>query len=1555
MFDEQAYLPFTAGKLPSGAWLVIAPHPDDEAFGMGGILLLAAQQGIAADVLFLTSGDKGGAEGIAAVREQEALEAARLMGIRDVLFWRLPDRSLSAYQSVIARLTEVIGSTKPGTIFFPSPVEPHPDHRAASVIAWEALRRAGFTAEPWSYEISVQGPANHLLDISQVVARKREIMAVYASQMTQNSYVDRIMGLNQGRAWSLPLEVTHAEAFFIWPKQDRPLNAMLMEFQTPKLGMDAVPDIAATVSVIIRTKNRPNLLREAIVSVATQTYRDIELVVVNDGGEDVEELVREYATSSIRRAVYEALQPGRGRSVAANTGLDLATGKYLIFLDDDDIFYPDHIASLAEALRGSGNARCAYAGVRVEYYNQGQLERTVAFNEPFDLAKLWGRNFIPIHAVLFERSLHQLGCRFDETFEILEDWDFWLQLSQRTQFVHLDKISACYRNFGESGLGNHINEDLLQRATGSVFEKWKTIWTGRQWADIILYRDAMLGQSGQLIVSLQTMLAEREAGMELVRNQLTDRGAELELARNQLSLRDVELEHKGYLLTELETARCRLREEKDSVTAWATSLQQTVDALRTSTSWRTTAPLRFVSRLIRGQYWGAWDQFRHWLRLIGRSVYRWLPARWGSPLVSTIYRLAGPLFIGFDGYELWMRERQGWPNTPPPPAITGGVLAAGMVDIASVLPLANDHPGRIAIHAHVFYPDLAPELAYHLTQVPFLFDLFVSVASDAAIVSCKQAFGKLPQLGHLTVTIVPNRGRDIAPMLCAFGAELMNYEFIAHIHSKKSLYNNGATDGWREYLLANLLGSDEQVRRIFSLLTGAEHVGFVYPQNFWRLPYMANTWLANQFMGRAWCQKLGIRYCPTGYFSFPAGSMFWARTEALRPLFDADLKLTDFLEETGQTDGTLAHCLERMLPLVTNHTGFKSAILLDTANPSWSPWRFDQYFGRTREHLKAAIDSSEVRVVIFDIFDTLITRPLLNPESTKAIVARRVGGDVGHIYLDLRAKAEANARLRAGRDVALDAIFEEFAVLSGLPSENVAQLRDLEETVECNAATPRPETIALLRYALEKGKRIILASDMYLARPTVESMLRQNGIDDWHALYLSSDTGFRKDTGETYRHILTQEDVRQNEVLVIGDNERSDFQIPCNMGINKCGHVLRPVELAKALPRLAPLVERTLLENDLDAELTLGIIVQGNFHPVFFPRFDPTALVAPSPWAIGYSVLGPLALAFVQWLAAKAAADGIERLYFLSREGQFLKTIYDLWTSKFPVGIPSDYLVLSRRTMTVSTITTLENIYTIARKHYFPNPITSFLHERYGLELNAKEIQEFWPENRPITVKYDENIDELKPLLLALEEKILAQSQNEQPGLLAYLNHMGLNNDIRCAVVDIGYSATIQDRLNRLLNRKIHGYYLATDKRAEAVSSRYEVITQGCFAHYVTPGPDAPSVYRDSFQLERLLSSDEGQIVRYQLGGSGEIWSDVRPLSDEEQQAKAPRAEIQSGAVEFVQSAIAARSNLLNDFLIPAALANDLYEAFVKNPATTENDILRKLVLDDYYCGRGLV
>jgi hypothetical protein len=319
----------------------------------------------------------------------------------------------------------------------------------------------------------------------------------------------------------------------------------------------------------------------------------------------------------------------------------------------------------------------------------------------------------------------------------------------------------------------------------------------------------------------------------------------------------------------------------------------------------------------------------------------------------------------------------------------------------------------------------------------------------------------------------------------------------------------------------------------------------------------------------------------------------------------------------------------------------------------------------------------------------------------------------------------------------------------------------------------------------------------------------------------------------------------------------------------------------------------------------------------------------------------------------------VKKLYFLSREGEFLKHVYDKWAKSAEAAPPSEYIVLSRRAVTVPMISSAEDIESIARSIYFTNSAESFFSERFGLELSTEEWsqlqnQGLFGRDQAVEVM-DGQIDHLKPMLEALTSRIFSQAATELPGLLAYLDKMGLNDEGTLALVDVGYAATIQGRLNQLLNRQVHGYYMVTDTRADGVSKRHSVAATGCFGHHLSIQSDAPPLLVKSFAMEKLLSSDQPQIIRYTTGPHGDIEPHLRRLTTEELQTQPIRAEVRKGAMKFVDDAIAARTKLYPEFEVPTALARSLYEALVEQPSETEELLLKQLVLDDYYCGRGLV
>ena len=453
--NELSYLPALESELPSGPWLVLAPHPDDETFGMGGVLLLAKKSKIDVDVIFVTDGHAADLSDskLAKKREQEAKLAGKHLGFRKVLFWREIDRKLNVSLHLIKKLSKVIETKHYATVFFPSPQEPHPDHRATAVLAWEALRKIAFKATPVSYDISVQGYTNSLIDITNVVAEKEKIMACYSSQMANNHYIERILGLNQSRAWSLPLSVSHAESFYFWPKEDRPLNALFLSIANKQATAYALPDSLPLVSVITRTQNRADFLRKAIRSVAGQTYPNIELIVVNDGGEEFSKLVQEEALGSIRTFTYQHIEQQTGRSHAANIGLNHCTGDNIIFLDDDDWFLPEHIESLVHCLQDNTDFIAAYNNVACVHFENNQWNTINEYKDDFDANRLAYENYIPIHSILFRKKVIEAGCVFAEEMNTYEDWAFWMKVSQIGSFFHNPILGAMYRVSISSGSG----------------------------------------------------------------------------------------------------------------------------------------------------------------------------------------------------------------------------------------------------------------------------------------------------------------------------------------------------------------------------------------------------------------------------------------------------------------------------------------------------------------------------------------------------------------------------------------------------------------------------------------------------------------------------------------------------------------------------------------------------------------------------------------------------------------------------------------------------------------------------------------------------------------------------------------------------------------------------------------------------------------------------------------------------------------------------------------------------------------------------------------------
>jgi GT2 family glycosyltransferase len=214
-----------------------------------------------------------------------------------------------------------------------------------------------------------------------------------------------------------------------------------------------IPSDAPLVSIVVRTyPGRLPLLQQALLSLARQTYRPLEVIVVEDGGDTAKDYVEGLRGSSGLDLVYYSA-PKQGRSHTGNLGLALVRGAYAGFLDDDDLLYADHVETLVQALQNDVAHDAVYAHafeVETAFAKSGWVpyrESSPKSRMPvaFDRQALWVANYIPIQTVLFRRDLYERLGGFSESLDALEDWDLWQRYALDKDFGYVDKTTSLYR------------------------------------------------------------------------------------------------------------------------------------------------------------------------------------------------------------------------------------------------------------------------------------------------------------------------------------------------------------------------------------------------------------------------------------------------------------------------------------------------------------------------------------------------------------------------------------------------------------------------------------------------------------------------------------------------------------------------------------------------------------------------------------------------------------------------------------------------------------------------------------------------------------------------------------------------------------------------------------------------------------------------------------------------------------------------------------------------------------------------------------------------------
>lgn len=772
---------------------------------------------------------------------------------------------------------------------------------------------------------------------------------------------------------------------------------------------------------------------------------------------------------------------------------------------------------------------------------------------------------------------------------------------------------------------------------------------------------------------------------------------------------------------------------------------------------------------------------------------------------------------------------------------------------------------KICVVVHAYYLDTAEELFLKLQNIPNPFDLFVTTPKEKAEAVKELCRRCLPGV-NVRIVGCENRGRNFGPFLVELRNEISGYDLMLHLHTKQSLRTGREQADWREHIVDHLVGSPSVVKGVLNAFANTPRLGVLAPVTYPSMGLWAHQWLSSAHLVPDVMTRIGISaYQRRGFLDFPVGGMLWVRPDALAPLLTCDWRYEDFPPEPAPDDGTLAHVIERCVGVVCSHQNYlygeacldQNIIRIGNTNKLT-----EEYFWQLLQRVNHIVKNE--KVISFDFYDTLFTRYAALPQDVQnyigsvLVLENKIPPDTN--FIGLRKAAEAAARrLKGNGDVNLLEIYKAFPLVSKLSLEAIARAEALEKEIELRVLLPRTSVIDLCRDLAAKGKRLIIVSDTYMDEAFIRSVLKLHGIEHlFQAIYCSSDVGCRKDNGSMWAWLKRSEARNPGYFIHFGDNEQSDIQKCVEYGLQTF-HVINTATLAQM--RGCPMPDKWENEaSDWRSGILLGPLIAKIGNDPFCKHAQEAASFSNST-EFGYSILGPMAFAFISWLIQSARRDGVDHLYFMSRDGYALHQLYDCIIRQFPgLEAPSaSYLLVSRRSTLLGTFAQEADAKSLTQKEY-QGTFADMLKARIG--LNPAELEQGIANTQIILPR-----DQKKVIALIDNNRdvILPYCRQAAEGLRAYLEGQGVFEKSCPGVVDLGYSATIQKALQAVTGRAITGYYFATMSAAADVS-RHKGVAHGYFVEEKSVQLTSDFV-RNSILLEAFFAAPHGQVEGYQKVG----------------------------------------------------------------------------------------
>lgn len=589
---------------------------------------------------------------------------------------------------------------------------------------------------------------------------------------------------------------------------------------------------------------------------------------------------------------------------------------------------------------------------------------------------------------------------------------------------------------------------------------------------------------------------------------------------------------------------------------------------------------------------------------------------------------------------------------------------------------------------------------------------------------------------------------------------------------------------------------------------------------------------------------------------------------------------------------------------------FKKNMLEDTKPDDFYFYQATTEWNENYENIKKMIANPRYPVISFDIFDTLIIRPLWDPSDIYIIMSKSAA-DLLNIksapqFCEMRKNAEriARSRSKGKEDILIEDIYDCFAEIYSVDNGVCNKLCELEISLEKKYCHRRESGVELLEMAKAIGKRVILTSDMYLNKSTVMEILDGLDIKDYDDLYLSSDLGLLKSSGNLFHYVYKAENIAPNRIIHIGDNWATDIDMARRVGFEALFFAKTKDIFSNQIANIpvgnfmAPYAEynhswqkTSLALKDFPIRTLLAMVANKFFDKPNY-SFQKESDYNGDMFFIGYYNLGFFLIGLSKWLQQRLSGKKCTDIKFLARDGYMPKMAFDKLSSIDPrySSISSEYFYASRKALMPYSMNSKLDFYSISTyiNIYAHTPITVLKLLRNVIppvdenQMNKYKNEGIMPERRFTSYEDFRNFID-KFLQISYDENYY---KNKVKSVKKYYKDHFKEGS---AIFDLGYSGKLPQIINNLCEKRIDAFFVHN----AAGASKIALDNNFCIENFLDFSPAISGVI-----IEYFLSSISGSCIGYY-----DNHDNITPIIEEtsiDYETKYPILTIQDGAREFI-------------------------------------------------------